>query len=461
MKYIPANSDERREMLARIGADAIDALFAPVPEHLRRDVAIQVPGPLAEPDLIRRAADFAGQTAATSRPVSFLGGGAYDHYVPAFVRALMGRSEYATAYTPYQPEVSQGTLQTIYEFQTMIAELTGLDVSNASLYDGASATAEAASLAIATTGRTRVVVSEAVHPHYRDVVHTLLEPSGAEIVLAATADGRVGPLDRHLLDGAACVILPQPAFEGAVDDLAPNAAGAHAAGALVVAVCDLISLGLLTPPGEWGADVAVGDAQMLATRPTYGGPAVGFLAARMEHIRRLPGRIVGRTTDAEGRRGFVLTLQTREQHIRREKATSNICTNQGLFALGVTVHLAALGPTGLREVAERCLRLAHYAADEIAALPGYEIVTRPPFFREFVIRAPIAARDLLHEGAEVGVLPGVALDRFDPKRPRDLLVALTDRHTRADVDRLVSFLGRVGTVRISDRAEPMHAERAL
>ncbi len=444
MRYIPASDAERREMLAAIGVASIDDLFAPVPAHLRRSDALQVPGPLAEADLLRIAADHATRNVAARRPISFLGGGSYDHYVPVFVRQVMSRSEFATAYTPYQPEVSQGTLQVIYEFQTMIAELTGMDVANASMYDGATATVEAAALAIGATNRQRVVVSAALHPHYRAVLHTLLEPTGASIVELAAPGGRVAPLTAAEAEGAACVILPQPAFEGAVDDLRAYAATAKAAGAVVVAVVDPVSLALLTPPGEWGADLAVGEAMALATRPTYGGPAVGFFASKMEHIRRLPGRIVGRTADAQGRRAFTLTLQTREQHIRREKATSNICTNQGLFALAATVHLAALGPEGLREVAERCLRVARHAADRIAALPGYALVTQPPVFREFVVRTPIAAADVVDAAAHDGVLCGIPMSRFDAARTHELLIACTDRNTVADVDRLVDVLGRVG-----------------
>ena len=445
MRYIPTSDAERQQMLQAIGVDTVDALFEPVPGHLRRYDALQVPGPLAEPDLLRIAGDHASRNVAARRPISFLGGGSYDHYVPVFVRSVMLRSEFATAYTPYQPEVSQGTLQVIYEFQTMIAQLTGLDVANASMYDGASATVEAAALAIASTGRQHVVVSAALHPHYRGVLRALLEPTGARIVELPAADGRVAPLSAADVVDAACVILPQPAFEGSVEDLRAHAAAAKAAGALVVAVVDPVSLALLTPPGEWGADIAVGEAMALASRPTYGGPAVGFFAATMAHIRRLPGRIVGRTLDNAGRRAFTLTLQTREQHIRREKATSNICTNQGLFALAATVHLAALGPQGLREVAERCLRLARYAADRIAALPGYTLMTAAPFFREFVVGTPIAAAELALAAAADGVLIGIPMSRFDASRTHELLVACTDRNTRADIDRLIDVLGRVGT----------------
>jgi glycine cleavage system P protein (glycine dehydrogenase) subunit 1 len=450
MSYVGLSPQEERRMLAAIGVDSFDRLIEAVPEKVRRQEPLRTPGPLPELEVRRQFAAWARQNAAY-RVASFLGGGLYEHYIPAAVGVLAMRSEFATAYTPYQPEVAQGTLTAIYEFQSMIVELTGCDVANASLYDGATAAVEAALLARHQTGRRRVVVAGALHPNYVDVLRTYLDPSDVEMV--AGKDGLCSAADLQPALGAdvACVIHQNPNFFGLIEPADALNEAARAAGALAVAVCDPISLALLEPPGRAatprGADIVVGEGQSLGNPPSFGGPLLGFFACTQALVRRMPGRIAGETVDAQGRRGFVLTLQTREQHIRREKATSNICTNQGLLALRATIHLALLGKKGLREVAELCVQKTHHAAELAAKLPGYRRAHAGPFFREFVLECPVEASAVVREGLEHDVLAGVDLGQFRPEWKRWLLVAVTEQRNAEEIDRWAAALRAAGSAR--------------
>ncbi len=445
MSTIGLSADEERRMLRDIGVARFEDLLEAVPQALRLDRPPPIGGPLSEIELRRRFRDWSRLNDA-DRAVSFMGGGLYDHYVPAAVDALAMRSEFATAYTPYQPEVAQGTLTVIFEFQSMIAELTGCDVANASLYDGATAAVEAALLARAQTRRARVVVAGALHPHTLQVLTTYLD--GKDLTVVPDRGGPCAPDDLKNAMGAdvACVLYQHPNFFGLLENPAAIHALAHEAGALAIASCDPIALALLEPPGRTpgaggGADIVVGEGQALGNPPSFGGPLLGFFACRKDLVRRMPGRLAAETVDRHGRRGFVLTLQTREQHIRREKATSNICTNQGLLALRATIYMGLLGREGLRDVASTCVQKAHYAAERAAALPGFRLAHGGPFFREFVLECPIDAAQVVNAARGRGILPGVDLGQFRPEWKRWLLVAVTEQRTRAEIDRWVEALG--------------------
>src|SRR5438874_9701793 len=389
MPYFYNTSDDIAAMLQAIGVGSIDELFAGVPQDLRLKRPLNIPPALSELELAQHLQQLAAKNQHIGQKVCFLGGGAYDHFVPAVVDAIASRGEFYTSYTPYQPEVSQGNLQVMFEYQTLICQLTGMDVSNASLYDGGSAAAEGVLLAMSVTGRhKKVVVGESVHPHYREILRTYFASIGAELVTVVADSGAVKPADvAAAVDGeTACVLLQHPNFFGCLEDVAAVAKIAHDAGALLVQSFDPISLGLLKRPGDLGADVAVAEGQSLGTPLLYGGPYLGIMACKEQFVRRMPGRIAGQTVDRRGRRCWVLTLQTREQHIRREKATSNICTNQGLFALRAAIYLAQMGPQGMRETAELCLRKAHYAKQQITSQPRLSAAFSKPTFKEFVIR---------------------------------------------------------------------------
>ncbi|MBM3265939.1 MAG: aminomethyl-transferring glycine dehydrogenase subunit GcvPA, partial [candidate division Zixibacteria bacterium] len=378
--------------------------------------------------------------------VSFVGGGMYDHHIPSVVRHLVGRSEFLTSYTPYQPEVSQGTLQGIYEFQSMICDLTGMDIANASMYDGASAMAEAMMMARALTGRHRVALSGAIHPHYAETARTYAHGPRIPLDTIPCRQGITDPdeVKRIVTDDTACVVLQHPNFLGSLEEVSAIEQTAHAAGALFVMVVDPISLGLLKSPGEYGADIAVGEGQMLGNAMSFGGPALGFFATKEAFVRRMPGRIAGQTFDQQGRRGFVLTLQAREQHIRRDKATSNICTSQQLNALMASIYLAMMGKEGLRKVAELCVRKSHYAAERIADLPGYRRAFHAPFFREFVVETPGDPTAIVHELSKHGLLAGISLKRFPAfDMEHGLLIAVTERRTKKQIDRLAEALATV------------------
>lgn len=402
-------------MLEIAGASTVDDLFIPIPETLRRG-GLDLPRGSTEQDTRARAEALAARNRLPG-PDSFLGGGCYRHFVPAAVRSLVSRSEFATAYTPYQPEISQGTLEHIFEFQTCMCELTGLDVANASLYDGATALAEGAFMALRLTGREEMALSEGVHPMARRVVETYASgPALAcQLLPLDPQDGRtpVGP-SRPISPGSGAVLVQQPNHLGVIEDLEALAAAAHAAGALLVVAVDPGTLGILEAPGVLGADIVVGDVQVFGNPPSFGGPSAGFLACRMAHVRQIPGRLVGRTLDEDGRRCYTLTLQAREQHIRRAKATSNICSNQALSALAATIHLALLGPQGLRERGEICLQRAHHLHRLLCAVPGMSPLVDGPFFNEFALRLPCDAADFVGAMRFRGIDAGVPLTRFLP-----------------------------------------------
>ncbi len=455
-RYTSATDADRREMLERIGVGSIEDLFADVPAAVRLGRPLDLPGGMAEQEVYEYLRELAAQNVSTEDEVSFLGAGMYDHYVPAVVEALTSRSEFLTPYTPYQPEVSQGTLQAMFEYQTAISELTGLAVSNASVYEGPSAFASAGYLAKLHNGRPRFLVSRAVHPHARESLVTTSAGWGTTVEELPLASGvtDAGALREAIGDDVSAVFLAQPNFLGAVEDLEALVPVAKASGALIVVMCDPMTLGVLRPPGAFGVDVAVGEGQPLGNRLDFGGPSFGFFAADSAHLRRMPGRIAGETTDVDGRRGFVLTLQTREQHIRREKATHNICTAQALNALAGVIHLSWLGRQGIVELGELLLQRTAYAREALAAVDGVELLHDQPVVREFAVRldAPVeAVRARCHAA---GVNPGYALGADYPEHPDGLLVALTERRTRADIDRLAQVLGEaVAAERGRDREE--------
>jgi glycine dehydrogenase subunit 1 len=441
-RYTSATDDDRREMLDAIGVGSIDELFEDIPEGLRLGRPLELPDGKPETEVYDRLSALAARNAHAEVETSFLGAGMYDHYIPAIVDAITSRSEFLTPYTPYQPEISQGGLQVMFEFQTAMSELTGLPVSNAALYEGPSAVASAAYLAIGATGRRKLVASRGVHPHSRESLVTYGAGYGSELVEVPLADGvtDASALAEAVDDETAAVFLQQPNFLGAVEDVEALGAAAKEHGALLIVACDPIALSILKPPGECGADIAVGEGQPLGNRLDYGGPSFGFFCATEEHIRRMPGRIAGETTDVDGRRGFVLTLQTREQHIRREKATHNICTAQALNALGGIVHLAWLGKRGFVELGELLVRRTAYARERLGALDGVQLLHEAPVVREFALRLDAPVPEVLDRLAEQGVGGGYPLGRDYPEHEDGLLVALTERRSRADIDRFAELL---------------------
>lgn len=436
-------------MLDTVGVPDVEALFRDIPAALRFRRNLNLPPAATEATLRAELRTLAEQNADLDHYACFVGAGAYDRLVPAAVRTILARSEFYTAYTPYQAEISQGVLQSIYEFQTMICELTGLDVANASVYDGATAVAEGAIMACAQTGRTRIVLSAALHPEYRQVTATYLRAQGIELAVIPWEAGRTDlRAAAELCDArTAALIVQQPNFFGGVEDLAPFAEAAHRAGALFIVSADPICLGLLRPPGEAGADIAVGEGQSLGNAISFGGPYLGYVAAKGELVRRLPGRIVGATVDAEGRRGYVLTLQAREQHIRREKASSNICTNQALNALAATAFLALVGPVGLRRAAELSLHKAHYAWDQITALPGFRPVwPHLPFVQEFAVHCPVPGDRLNQELLKRRIIGGLPLGPLYPGAPEladAMLFCVTEARTKEEIDTLVKALADI------------------
>src|SRR5215208_2384279 len=455
-RYTGVTDEDLRAMLGAIGADSREDLFADIPEPVRLGREIDLPPGASEQEVYEHLASLASRNRSTEEEITFLGAGMYDHYVPSLIDTLLSRSEFLTPYTPYQPEISQGGLQVMFEFQTAMSELTGLPVSNAALYEGPSAVASAAYLAIGATGRRKLVASRGVHPHSRESLVTYGAGYGSELVEAPLADGLTdsAALAEAVDDETAAVFLQQPNFLGAVEDIEALAAAAKERGALVVVACDPIALAILTPPGGCGADVAVGEGQPLGNRLDYGGPSFGFFCATEEHIRRMPGRIAGETTDVDGRRGFVLTLQTREQHIRREKATHNICTAQALNALAGIVHLAWLGKRGFVELGELLVRRTAYARNSLASVDGVELLHEAPVVREFAVELDVPVADVLERCAAEGIGAGYPLARDYPEHENGLLIAITERRGREDIDRLTEVLGRaVGELRSAKVAE--------
>jgi len=450
MDFVPNTDQDRAEMLRTIGVDSVDRLLDAVPERARRP-ELRLPGPLTEMELAAEMRSMAEQNADALHYSFFLGAGSYHHYLPAAISQILLRSEFYTSYTPYQPEVSQGVLQATFEFQSMICSLMGMDVTNASMYDAATAVAEAALMAIAATGRCKVVVSGAVHPEYRAVLGTYMQTRGCPVVTSAIRreGGRIveDKLETLLDDDTACVIVQQPDFLGSVRDLATLAERTHAAGSLFIVSSDPISLGMLKSPGEWGADIAVGEGQGLGSPMAFGGPYLGLLACRDKYIRHLPGRLVGEAHDHEGRRGFVLTLQAREQHIRREKATSNICTNEALVAIGAAVYMALMGPQGLRQVARLCYEKTHYAARQIACVEGYRVLDTGPFFNEFVAQCPAPPEEINRQLLDVGIVGGYGLSGAYPDLKDCMLLCATETNTKAQIDALAGALRDVAASR--------------
>jgi glycine dehydrogenase subunit 1 len=442
LSYLSLTDRDREEMLAAIGVSSVEELFRDVPPAMRFDRALDLEPALSEQELSRELEELAARNMDSTRELSFLGAGIYDHYVPAVVDAVLQRGELLTAYTPYQPELSQGVLQAIFEYQTAICELTGMDVSNASGYDGTTVAADACFIAKHATGRTKVVVTEATNPQVRQVVKTYAPGFGLQVVEVPQRDGTTDPDEvREAAKDAACVLFQQPNFFGCLEPAPDLAAAANDAEAIPVAHVDLVSLGVLEAPGAYGCGVAIGEGQSAGNYQSFGGPHYGFLAARKEYTRRMPGRIVGETVDAAGERGYVLTLQTREQHIRREKATSNITTNQTLLALAGLVHLSWLGPQGLRELGETCMSLAEYAKTRLREA-GLELVfPERTTFKEFAVRVGRSAKEAIRAARAEGVHPGYALGRDYEGLDDALLVAVTERRRPEDIDRLAAVLG--------------------
>jgi glycine cleavage system P protein (glycine dehydrogenase) subunit 1 len=442
--FLSLTDDDREAMLATIGVDSIEELFGQIPESVRFHGELALEPPLSEPEIVAHLTELASRNTDVGSELSFLGAGMYDHYVPAVVDAILARGELLTAYTPYQPELSQGVLQGIFEYQTAICELTGMDVSNASGYDGPSVAADACYVAKHVTGRSKVVVTEATNPQVRQVVKTYAPGFGLEVVEVPHRSGATDPDDvRAAAEGAAAVFFQQPNFFGCLEPAPELAAAANDADAVPVAHVDPLSLGLLEAPGAYGCGIAVGEGQGAGNYLSFGGPHYGFIAARERFTRRMPGRIVGETTDTEGKRGFVLTLQTREQHIRREKATHNITTNQTLLALAGLVYLSWLGPAGLREVGESCTALAAYARSRLADAGGELVFAERATFKEFAIRVGRPARDVVRAARERGVHPGYALGRDYAGLDDALLICMTEKRTPDEIDRLADVLGEV------------------
>jgi len=447
LRYIPNSPEERTEMLEAIGLKSAEQLFDSIPHELRLQRPLNTPAALSEIELLDKF-ERLGQQNAAARRISFLGAGAYSHYIPTIVDHIISRSEFFTAYTPYQPEISQGTLQTIFEFQTLVCQLTGMEVANASMYDGSTALAEAVLMAERVTRRSKVVASAAVHPQYLEVVNTYVQHAGIHLELAdfdAKTGQSAAALAAAVDDQTAALVVQSPNFFGCIEDLKAVADAAHAKGALlVVAITEAMSLGLLKSPGACGADIVIAEGQSFGVPLSFGGPYVGLFATRDKYARQIPGRLVGEAYDKKGRRGFVLTLATREQHIRREKATSNICTNEGLIALAATVYLEAMGRRGIQETAQQCLQKAAYAAKRIASLNGFSLSFSAPFFNEFVVRGPLNSVELLARLAkEKGIEGGIALSRFMADRDKDFLICVTETNTREQIDTLVTALSEL------------------
>lgn len=439
--YLPATDEEARQMVQNVGKPSQDALFDSIPEALRLDRPLELPEALSEPELQAEHERLASMNRADA--VCFAGGGIYDHFVPTAVNHMLLRGEFYTAYTPYQPEVSQGTLTAIFEYQTMICELTGMDQANASMYDAATAAAEAAIMSASHTGRKKVVVTRATNPRYRDVIKTYAEPRGLEVVETAI-DPKTGQTDeaalREASRNAACVIAQNPNYLGVIEDMHAISESAHSDGGLMVAVVNPVTLAVLETPKGYGADIAVGEGQSMGNGMSFGGPLLGFMAATSQLIRRMPGRLCGQTMDNRGQRAFVLTLQTREQHIRRENATSNICSNEALCALAATIYLSLMGPAGLKKVAEQSMWKAHYLAKALSERTAYKLRFTGPFFNEFVIEGKGCAKELRENLLAEGILGGIPLSGAYPELKGNSLWAVTELRTKEQMDKLVSLL---------------------
>lgn len=446
MAYIPNTDADRQKMLATIGVASIDELFDAIPKSLQFTGELAIPPRMDQITLAAHATKLAGRNANAVDFPCFMGAGIYDHYVPPTVAAIIGRSEFYTSYTPYQPEVSQGVLQSIFEFQTLVCELTGMDVANASMYDGASGLAEAAIMAADLTGRKRILFAGRITRNYRKVVETYIRHMGLTLDLIPAPNGVMDleAVRQAVTTETAVVIAQQPNFLGQIEDMPAVAKIAHDNGALFVAAVDPISLGILTPPGSYDADIVIAEGQGLGCTMGYGGPLLGIFACKQQFMRRLPGRIVGQTTDGDGKRAFVMTLRTREQDIRRERATSNICTNVALYALAACVYMATMGKKGMRQVAELCLQKAHYAAEQIAAIPGFSLpYPNAPFFKEFVVKTPIPAEEINEALFARGIIGGYPLTDAIPELGNSMLVCVTEQRTKDEIDAFVTALSEI------------------
>ncbi|MEA4883625.1 MAG: aminomethyl-transferring glycine dehydrogenase subunit GcvPA [Clostridia bacterium] len=443
-RYIPNTERDVSEMLSAIGVGSVEELFSDIPPEFKLDRPLSLPKALSEQELAAELAKLASANASSSTHASYLGGGLYSHYVPSVIDHILQRGEFYTAYTPYQAEVSQGTLQAIFEYQTMICELTGLDVANASMYDAGTAVAEAAVMSCAATGRNKVLVARTVNPRYRQVLRTYAHPKGIEVIdvdYCASGGTTLAETVAHVAGSdTACLIAQCPNYFGVVEEMDELSSAVHAAGGLLVAVVNPISLGILASPANYGADIAVGEGQSLGNAVSFGGPLLGFFAATSKLMRKMPGRLVGETRDSMGRRGFVLTLQAREQHIRREHATSNICSNEGLCALAATVYLSLVGPVGLRKLAELSTWKAHYLHDRIAEMPKYEAAFSGPFWNEFVVRGQRSAAQRNRELLNRGIIGGKLIEKDYPELVGCTLWAVTETRTREELDTLIREL---------------------
>ncbi|MBI4232718.1 aminomethyl-transferring glycine dehydrogenase subunit GcvPA [Candidatus Peregrinibacteria bacterium] len=441
MDYIQNTDQDVSEMLRSIGKKDIDELFDSIPQNIKLSKNVDLPQALCEVELFSHIKSISTRNTASGDIISFLGGGYYNHYIPAVVDELSSRSEFYTAYTPYQAEASQGNLQATFEYQTMICELTGLDVSNASHYDGATALTEAMAMALDHTGRNTILISSAVNPEYRKVAKTYFSNLDVEIKEIPSENG----ITRQDFDAsqAACVAIQNPNFFGCIEDLEAFANTAHKSNALAIASVEPISLALLKSPGEVGFDIATGEGQSAGIYSYYGGPGLGFMATKKEFMRAMPGRIVGETQDIDGKRAFVLTLQTREQHIRREKASSNICTNQALMALRAAIYFSTLGRVGLRNVAELCINKAHYLAENICKVKGVERTFNAPFFNEFAITLPIAPAQVIESLSKNGIFAGIEVGKFYSDLKNSLLIAVTEKTSKADMDKFIASLQQI------------------
>ena len=441
MAYVPNTDTERQEMLNTIGVSSFEELISVIPQEVRLKGELNLPSKLSEYEIVKLLNEYSSKNKTASNNICFMGGGSYDHYIPAIVGFVLDRPEFKTAYTPYQAEVSQGTLQVMYEFQSMICALTGMDVSNASLYDGGSALAEACLLSFNHNKKTEIVYAGSVNPHYTIVAESV--GAGRKLTFKSCI-GDDGTCDLELLrktvtNKTSAVIVQQPNAYGNLEEVLEIEKIAHSNGAIFVVVIDPISLGLLTPPGEYNADIVVAEGQSLGIPMSYGGPYLGLFATKNEFVRKIPGRLSGITQDLDGKRGFVLTLQTREQQIKREKATSNICTNQGLIMLAATVYMSTMGKEGIAEVAYQSFQKAHYLASKIKELKGYSLISDKPFFKEFLVQTPVPVEEIISASEEAGILPGINTARF-PECKQGLLVAVTEKRTKQEMDLFVEVL---------------------
>jgi glycine dehydrogenase subunit 1 len=445
MNYIPTTDLDRKKMLEACGIDSIQALFSDIPKDLKDKCEINLPEGLGEMELARELKEFSRKNKDVTQKICFLGAGAYSHFIPSIVKHIISRSEFYTAYTPYQPEISQGMLQAIYEYQTMICRLTGMDASNASMYDGSTAMAEAALLSSSYTKRKEVVVAGTVNPLYRQVLETYSEGAGLVIKEAPFKNGITDPgsIKELVSDKTACVIIQQPNFFGCLEKVFDLAGIAHENGDLFVASVDPMSLAILNSPKEYGADIVVGEGQALGNPLNFGGPYLGIFAAKKEFLRYMPGRLVGKTQDSNGKPGFVLTLQTREQHIRREKATSNICSNEALCALAACVYMTVMGSKGMISVARTCLKNAASLKNKIAGIKGFSIPYDNPCFKEFVVKTPKPVKEINKMLSEKGIIGGLDLERFYPQLKDHMLVCTTEMNSAGDIEAFAAALKNV------------------